>query len=265
MTRSSAFSLQIAVSAAILALSPLLAADEKSQKESKGRAAILEVKKLLAKAGMNPKAKELAAARAKAVGATKSNDVAALAHYYIALVDYRRIPEMQKRSKEEFVAHLDATISQAEKAVTLEPKFADAHALHSSLLGQKIGADPSQTMVLGPRSSQIMARARTMAPENPRVLLLDSISKFHTPEMWGGGKPRALEGLKKAVEMFAAWKPKSDLQPAWGLDEAHAWLGYTHLELGQNKEAREALQKALEINPDFQWVKRVLLPRCKKS
>ncbi|MEM7262371.1 MAG: tetratricopeptide repeat protein [Planctomycetota bacterium] len=240
---------------------PLFAApaDSPEQTVKKGR-------ELLEKAGVDPNATELKRARPLFVAVTQNSeaksDLHAWAHYYLALTDYRTIPAVQKKDKEALTAHLETAIRSAEKAIELEPKHAEAHALLSSLLGRKISLDPSQTMTLGMRSSQLMLTAKQIAPKNPRVLLLDGISKLHTPEQWGGGAKSALVLLTKSVEQFSAKEKASKLEPTWGEDEAHAWLGVTQLKLGKRKRARAAFERALEINPKFDWVRKELLPQC---
>ena len=54
--------------------------------------------------------------------------------------------------------------------------------------------------------------------------------------------------------------PADPLQPVWGHDEVYAWIGLAHLDRDERGRARAALEKALEIEPEFGWVRYVLLP-----
>ena len=93
----------------------------------------------------------------------------------------------------------------------------------------------------------------------PHVRLLEGISAFHTPGMFGGGHEAALEHFLAAIELFAEDALQPPL-PAWGHAEAYAWLGQTHVALGQTEAARTAYERALELEPGYVWVREVLLP-----
>jgi tetratricopeptide (TPR) repeat protein len=100
-----------------------------------------------------------------------------------------------------------------------------------------------------------------LAPENPRVLLLDAISLYNTPERWGGDKDKAIEQLHAALDQFEDAAPSDPLAPQWGHADAYAWLGIAHLEAGRHAQARKALQQALDTRPGYAWVETVLLPK----
>ena len=121
--------------------------------------------------------------------------------------------------------------------------------------------DDETAMTLGMRSGVEMGKARALGPANPRVRLLEGISALHAPEMWGGGQDAALAHFLAAVELFAHDEPKRPL-PAWGLAETYAWLGQTYAALGKVEEARAAYERALEVEPEYAWVRDVLLPRA---
>lgn len=153
---------------------------------------------------------------------------------------------------------LEEAESFLERSIEIQP-IAESHALLSSALGMRIDGAAS-AMTLGMRSGAAMGRAKALGPDNPRVRLLEGISAFHTPSMFGGGHEAALEHFLAAIELFAEDAPESPL-PAWGHAETYAWLGQTHAALGQADEARAAYERALELEPGYVWVREVLLPR----
>ena len=69
-----------------------------------------------------------------------------------------------------------------------------------------------------------------------------------------------MKGFRRAAELFSREKPADPLEPSWGHSEAFAWLGLAYLDRNEKEPAGAAFQKALQINPDFGWVKYVLLP-----
>jgi tetratricopeptide (TPR) repeat protein len=110
----------------------------------------------------------------------------------------------------------------------------------------------------------LISKAKELAPENPRVALIDAISTYNTPSLFGGGKDKGLEKMKKAAELFERWKESDSLQPSWGKEEVHAWIGIAYLERKETILARKSFEKALEINPNYGWVKYGLLPKITK-
>ena len=139
----------------------------------------------------------------------------------------------------------------------------ETHALLSSVLGQMIGADASLGMTLGPLSGQEMEAAVAAGPLNPRVWILRGISSFYTPEEYGGGVSIAETQLNRAVALLAVDHPVSP-EPSWGHAEAYAWLGQVLQKENKTADAAAAYNKALALEPNFVWVKTVLLPSLKK-
>ncbi len=77
--------------------------------------------------------------------------------------------------------------------------------------------DPqSRWQQYGQTSSAYIAKAKALDPANPRALYLEGQAKFYTPESFGGGKAQAKELFTKALEMFDAFKPETELHPSWG-------------------------------------------------
>ena len=185
-------------------------------------------------------------------------------HYYIALTDYRIAGLLEGESKDPS-EHLNAAVEHLKKATEIDPQAAEAYALLSSVYGWQIGLSPMKTMLLGPKSGKAIQKAKQLAPDNPRVVLSAAISDFNTPKMFGGSKEKSLQGLKRAAELFAQEEPTDPIQPVWGHREAYAWLGIAYQNQGELESARAAFEKALEIDPDFGWVKYWLLPALEKS
>lgn len=218
---------------------------------------LLEGKTLLASGSLN----QMMQARATFERVTQDEEHAALAHYYVALCEYRMLNRLNRDDAKVVRPHLDNAIAHLEKAVKHDDKFADAHALLASFFGEKLRLDPSLGIQYGPRSQQLLGRAMSLAPSNPRVVLMNAMSTYYTPEMWGGSKERGLEGFRHAATLFAEEDLDNPLLPAWGHEEAYAWIGIAETDQGNVAAAREAYNQALAINPEFDWVKYSLLPQ----
>ena len=181
----------------------------------------------------------------------------ALLNHYAGYALYRVAGRTMETDTDASHALLEEAESFFERSVEIEPT-AESHALLASAIGMRI-TGPISGMSLGMRSGAAMSRAKELGPDNPRVRLLEGISAFHTPGMFGGGHDAALEHFLAAIELFGQDAPQPPL-PAWGHAETYAWLGQTHAALGQVEQAREVYERALEIEPGYLWVREVLLP-----
>lgn len=189
--------------------------------------------------------------------ASQDKSAALYAYYYLGFAEYR----LASINESEMIDHLNNSIDYLEKMLKLDKENVEGKALLGSVVGWKAGLKPMQAMFLGPRSTRLLSSAQEAAPENPRVTLFKAVSDFNTPEQWGGDKDKALEGFKKAAGFFENERTENELQPSWGHPDVYAWIGIAHMERGQNAEAKVALEKALEINPEFGWVKYQLMPQ----
>jgi Tfp pilus assembly protein PilF len=63
------------------------------------------------------------------------------------------------------------------------------------------------------------------------------------------------------VKLFDQWKTVDSLQPDWGKEQVYTWIGIAYLDRKETILARKAFEKALETNPDYGWVKYVLMKK----
>ena len=93
--------------------------------------------------------------------------------------------------------------------------------LEACLNSYLIAIDPGNGPTLGPLTGRLSGEATKMAPNNPRVLLLQAIIAERTPPSMGGGTARARELAEKSLAAFADDHP-GPLAPSWGRGEADA-------------------------------------------
>jgi Flp pilus assembly protein TadD len=72
------------------------------------------------------------------------------------------------------------------------------------------------------------------------------VGNYYLPPAFGGGVALAIRDFREAIRL----NPKSA--------EAHLWLGIGLRKAGRNEEARTALQRSLELNPNRLWAKQQL-------
>ncbi len=189
-----------------------------------------------------------------------------LKSYYAGLLAYRLIllAEAQAgqqartdRSKEEVRKAAGGCVRSLDHALQARSDFADALALQSVCLGRLAESSAWRAPFAGPKSVSKLRKALELAPGNPRVLLLDAIGAYEnakTPE----GAPRPCGKFKDTAAVFEAERAEVDHVPGWGAAEAYMWLGRCYLGNGEVVPARDALERALLIAPEFAQARRLL-------
>jgi tetratricopeptide (TPR) repeat protein len=105
-----------------------------------------------------------------------------------------------------------------------------------------------------PKSTGQMEKAAKLAPKDPRVLLLQALQDDE------GGRigAEAIGKLKKAAAAFEAERQGVERTPGWGAAEVYVYLGRGYLQQGDVLAARDALERALLIAPDFAMARRLM-------
>lgn len=195
-------------------------------------------------------------ARALAERAVAIHPEDPLLHHYLGFALYRQAAVMH--DDPDLQRLLDAAEAALARSAAIRP-LPETHALLASVYGLRIGANPALGPSLGERSGEQRAIAERLGPGNPRVWLLQGIGAFFTPEAFGGGLERAGEYLDRSLELFEGDAPERP-QPRWGRPDAHIWRGRVHEGLGQADQARAEYEAALALEPEYSWVRDVLLP-----
>lgn len=181
--------------------------------------------------------------------------------YYKSLALLNRVSAMgEDVAKEKRRALYDAAELAAAEALKLKDD-PEILALHASVLERSLSVRGGFAMMeLGPRAGSEHQRAQGLAPENPRVLLAGGVSLLFKPAFVGGSPEKALKAFEKAVELFKKEVPHGEA-PSWGAAEAYMWVGQAQQRLGDRTAAKAAFLKALELAPEYRYVKYVLLPQ----
>ena len=139
---------------------------------------------------------------------------------------------------------LDVAIEDAQKAVALDDRSADAHALLADLYGAKISG-PISGMRYGPKANAECARALQLDPHNAQAFAVTGRKYLYAPAMFGGDIDRAIESFKKATVL----DPLSD--------EYFVWLAIAYRKKGDAADAQQAISQALRINSRSVFAQRV--------
>jgi hypothetical protein len=162
----------------------------------------------------------------------------------------------------DFGAAASEAVHHARVALALtRERPAEAAALLSSIQGLRIAQNWWLGMSLGSECDTLLELAEHADAENPRVDLVRGIELWNKPALFGGDRDAARARFARARESFAreARAPGAG-EPGWGPAEACAWHGLALIKQGELAQAREALEQALVIAPEYAWVDVVLLP-----
>ncbi len=162
-----------------------------------------------------------------------------------------------------FDKYIDDAVKHLKTLIADKPEWGEPKALLSSAYGFKIAYSPMKGMLLGGKSSSLIEKAAKQSPESALVWRLHGSNKLFTPEQWGGDKSIALESFQKSIALFE--NQEDDLSINWLYLDTLAWTGQACSANEKNKEAISVYTKALEIEPDFHWVGKSLLPNAKKK
>ena len=165
-------------------------------------------------------------------------------------------PGKNDRARSEARQMAERCVSSLGHALEAQKDFADALALQSACLDRLADLSSWRAPLAGSRSAGQLRKALQLAPKNPRVLLLDAISDYEHPK--SKDAPRTCDKFKNTAAVFENERANVDQVPGWGAAEAYTWLGRCYLDNGEAVPARDALERALLIAPEFGQAKRLL-------
>ena len=183
--------------------------------------------------------------------------------YYAGLLDWRRAQlstpgTAAAAERGNAGRYAGRCVSEVDTALALEPDFAEALALRAACLSAPREIEGSFTPIAGHRAHKDIERARQLAARNPRVLLVDAMSDYALAPSQGGNKERALGKLRQTVAAFEAERSDMEHLPGWGAAEAWLLLARDLLDHGDSVAARDALEHALLIAPEFVQARRLM-------
>jgi tetratricopeptide (TPR) repeat protein len=185
-------------------------------------------------------------ARATALQAAAEKTPNDAGGWYRAAIAYSYAAEvaMEVRDKNGAERAAEVGAGDAEKAIALNGKVADYYRVLGTLCGEVIPANPiAGILSYGKRAKEALDKAIEMDPKSSKAFLAHGVGYYYLPSNFGGGPANALKDFRQAVVL----DPKSA--------EAYLWIGIAMKKQHQNAQAREALAKSLQLDPDRAWTK----------
>lgn len=138
-------------------------------------------------------------------------------------------------------------MKDADQAVALNPKSGEYYRLLGTLYGQVIPNNPIiGALAYGRRAKDALDKAIELDPKSPQAWIAHGVGYYYLPPNFGGGPESAIKDYKQAI----ALDPRSA--------EAYLWMGIALKRQHQNAQAREALMKSLQLDPNRVWAKEQL-------
>lgn len=140
-------------------------------------------------------------------------------------------------------------LQHADAAIKLDPRFAEAHAIEAICAALAPGL--SQTNC---SRSKSLRTAQELEPANPRIKLVEVMCPAETEV----ASSAYVEKLRATVSAFESAPPSRPGRPDWGQAEALVLLGQSYLQRGDLIAARDAIERALVIAPDYRHAQELL-------
>ncbi len=150
--------------------------------------------------------------------------------------------EMRK-DKKAAAGTVDKAIDAAQRSIQINDKSADVHSLLADLYGRKISLGNAMFAgpKFGPKVKEENAKAMALDDKNPRVWASLGRQFLMTPKMFGGDIAKAIESFQKSL----AIDPSQD--------ETWVWLAKASQKQGDMSKARDAVHRALLLNPQSRF------------
>jgi tetratricopeptide (TPR) repeat protein len=165
------------------------------------------------------------------------------------------------------VRQMEEAAKSFEAALALEPDFAEAHAALGGNYGYRAYLARERGAELAKKAKLARERSLELAPRNPRVVAGHAGFLFWAPPQAGGNRELGLKSYREAIDLFAKEKQSDRERHCWGEPDVWAFLAMARLSLEppDPRGAKEAIDRALELRPDFRWARGYLLPRIQEA
>jgi tetratricopeptide (TPR) repeat protein len=137
-------------------------------------------------------------------------------------------------------------------------KSVEVLALQSACYSNLVRYKKFEAVLFRSRAADRLRSAFMLAPKNPRVLYLSAIDALARAKPGSPEAGAAFEQLELAAQLFEQTSATTIESPSWGHAEAYLELG-RQLELrGDVLGARNWIEKALIVAPDYKAARRQL-------
>lgn len=150
-----------------------------------------------------------------------------------------------KKDKKYALAATEHGMDIAQHSLQLDDKSADTHAVMADLYAHRItyGVAMFTGPKYGPKISDEIAKGMSLNDKSPHVWATQGRKFLMAPKMFGGDVPKSIESFKKSLELDGTQA------------ETWSWIARAYKKHGDGAKANEAIQKALQLEPQNPMVK----------
>jgi tetratricopeptide (TPR) repeat protein len=190
--------------------------------------------------------------------------------YFRALAHYRLAQVLSAGNKPHAKDAIDDCSDEVDRSVEALPKVpigldetpaASHQRAESYALGTACtlaGREMSSMSLIGGRIGSRIDEAVKLEPKNPRVRLVEALTAFDRAGKDATAKAAAVQKLRNVSAMFEAARAGTLTSPEWGAAETYAFLGRALFEQRDVVGAREALERALLVAPEYAFARRLM-------
>ena len=196
----------------------------------------------------------------------KTDKADAEALYGLTFTEYRLLEmSLQKGNDSLFDEYYQQAKDNANKLILTDKYLSAGKSLLAGIYMMKIATSPMAAVTLSSEIYGLLDDAEKADPLNSAAFIVRGEMKYNTPKLFGGSFEEAVKNFNKAISICEQSSDGDDAYIKWEYLESLAWLGRSYVKLGNYDAAKFAYQKALNIQPEFGWVKYVLLPEAEKN
>jgi hypothetical protein len=188
----------------------------------------------------------------------EADEGAAALRYHLAHAQYRRGLLAGAASNREAEAALSDCIDQLKVVLSHDVKSAEALILQSACYADLAQHRRLESVLLRSRSEERLKAALKQEPRNPRAVFLSSVQGLRQGKPGSAEQQHAFALLLLAVQLFDASSATTIDTPGWGHAEAYLALGQQLQSRGDQLGARNWIEKALIVAPDYKAAQRQL-------
>jgi hypothetical protein len=192
------------------------------------------------------------------------------AHYWRGFAMWRRAQNAANVAlgPDSIVADLEAAAVEFRAAMAIDPGWVEASSGAAAVL-MNIAyfriADAPRARAVMREALGLLGAAQRADSTNPRVAFVAAGRTFWAPVESGGNRQRAIADLQRAIARLPDRRDRGGhpADPAWGEAELHMLLAffYANLQPPERERARQSANAALVLQPDWHYVRNVLLPQ----